>query len=63
MNCTVRYTTALAVFALVLGLNFAVQAQSFWPKNLGSTINTPLPEVNPVLTPGGDTLFFSRLNS
>ena len=35
---------------------------SFLPKNLGANINTTYDEINPVISPDGKTLFFTRVN-
>ncbi|MBL0742277.1 OmpA family protein [Chryseolinea lacunae] len=40
----------------------AVAQSAFIPKNLGAGINTTYDEINPVLSPDGKTLYFSRLN-
>lgn len=37
--------------------------QAFEPENLGDSINSPYDDVNPVFSPSGDTLYFSRINS
>ena len=55
-----RLVVLLSVLAFGVG---TAHAQLFWPENLGDSVNTEYPEVNPVMTKGGDTLFFSRINS
>lgn len=35
---------------------------SFAPRNLGDAVNTTYPEINPMLTPDGKTLYFTRAN-
>lgn len=35
---------------------------SFKPTNLGSTVNSEYPEINPIMHPDGKTLYFSRAN-
>lgn len=44
-------------------LTFSTTAQtSFKPVNLGSTVNSEYPEINPIMHPDGKTLYFSRAN-
>lgn len=44
-------------------LTFSSFAQtSFKPVNLGSTVNSQFPEINPIMHPDGKTLYFSRAN-
>lgn len=54
---------ALVVVGLLFGqASVSVFAQSFEPEILGPTINSQCPDVNPILSRGGDTLFFSRID-
>jgi OOP family OmpA-OmpF porin len=48
----------LSVLLLLL-FGFVARAQS--PENLGEAINSPHPELNPVIAPDGKTLYFSRV--
>lgn len=42
--------------------HLAQSQSSFLPKNLGKSINSTYDEINPVISPDGKTLFFSRPN-
>lgn len=46
---------------LLLGLNVTAQS-SFTPHNLGSNVNSVYPEINPILSIDGKTLYFTRVN-
>jgi outer membrane protein OmpA-like peptidoglycan-associated protein/Tol biopolymer transport system component len=50
-------------FFLAIGIFSQMNAQSsFLPKNLGSPVNSPYDEINPVISNDGKTLFFIRVN-
>lgn len=52
----------LLIFSF-LAFTIVVNAQgSFIPKALSEKINSQYPEINPILTPDGKTLYFSRCN-
>lgn len=54
---------AYSLFLLLLLLVQASLAQQvFGPEKLSAAINSPYPEINPILSPDGKTLFFVRLN-
>ncbi|MGC4020840.1 MAG: OmpA family protein [Cyclobacteriaceae bacterium] len=46
----------------VLSNHFLLAQSAFFPKNLGSSINSTYDDINPVITPDGKTLFFVRVN-
>lgn len=52
----------LSLFFLVSLINIASAQSSFLPHNLGDGVNTTYSEINPVLSPNGKTLYFSRIN-
>ena len=51
-----------AVILVFISVNVKAQNNSFFPQNLGPNVNTEYPEVNPVLSEDGKTLFFNRQN-
>ncbi len=52
-----------AAVVIALFVTLAAQSQtSFVPKNLGPQVNSEYPEINPVLSSDGKTLFFTRVN-
>lgn len=51
----------ITITFFVLG-NAIAQNNSFLPQNLGSNINSVYPELNPVLSEDGKTLYFNRQN-
>ena len=55
-----KATTLILGFILVG--HFANAQSSFLPKNLGTAINSPYDDINPVISPDGKTLFFVRAN-
>lgn len=62
----VRYSIFAVATTLLLGVFLqwspAVRGQSFFPKQLGGNVNAQCPDVKPVLSYGGDTLFFNRID-
>jgi outer membrane protein OmpA-like peptidoglycan-associated protein len=60
MNRTIKI--ALSIFLAFLVEALAQQNSSFFPKNLGKGVNTEYDEINPVLSPDGKTLYFTRVN-
>src|SRR5689334_38186 len=51
------------LFVLALLVAHGILAQSsFIPQGVGSGINTTYDEINPVLSPDGKTLYFTRVN-
>lgn len=64
MKAQYRLLAAVLGVVWLLGVGSAVPglAQSFTPELLKGRVNSDCPEVNPVLSKGGDTLFFSRVN-
>ena len=52
----------VGVLSLLGGSAASSFAQSFTPELLKGKINSGCPEINPVMSKGGDTLFFSRVN-
>lgn len=51
--------------SLLVGTAIAIGSQaqtSFIPVNLGSTVNSEYPEINPIMHPDGKTLYFTRAN-
>jgi outer membrane protein OmpA-like peptidoglycan-associated protein len=50
----------LAVLCLFI-TELAAQS-SFFPRNIGAPVNTSYSEINPVLSPDGQLLYFSRIN-
>ncbi len=53
------YFCVISFFALV---NTGNSQSTFVPKNMGSEINSPYDEINPVISPDRKTLYFTRLN-
>ncbi len=54
--------TLLPFYIFICLSGFAQQQSSFFPKNLGTPVNTTYHEINPVISPDGKTLFFTRVN-
>jgi outer membrane protein OmpA-like peptidoglycan-associated protein len=51
------------LFLLLVATNLVTAQSSFVPANVGATtVNSPFDDINPVLTPDGKTLFFTRVN-
>ena len=61
MKNLIRYFLPITFGLLLLGVNANAQS-SFTPHNIGSTINSVYPEINPVLSIDGKTLYFTRVN-
>lgn len=55
-----RFYCLITCFFALINSTFA--QSTFLPKNLGSEVNTPYDEINPVITADGKTLYFTRLN-
>lgn len=54
----------IKILATLLFYTYGVMAQSsFIPARLGETVNSSYVEINPVLTPDGKTLYFTRANN
>ena len=51
------------LFLILITLGVALQAQdNFTPKPLDPSVNTEYSELNPLISPDGKVLYFSRLN-
>lgn len=61
MNTTIKSICALA-WLIVLCMGSAYAQSSFVPQKAGNAINSIYPELNPVLSPDGNELFFVRAN-
>lgn len=48
-------------FSLIIFLPLATAAQ-FLPEHLSAAVNSDYDEINPVISPSGDTLYFTRVN-
>ena len=54
-----KYTLYLC---LCLFAHATLAQQAYAPEKLSASVNSPYPEINPVLSPDGNTLFFVRVN-
>lgn len=61
MKNLIKHILPITFGLLLLGVN-AVSQSSFTPHNLGSNVNSVYPEINPVLSVDGKTLYFTRVN-
>ncbi|MBY0426987.1 MAG: hypothetical protein K2Q22_15230, partial [Cytophagales bacterium] len=52
----------LLIFSLLISSLVGFSQESFVPKSVSPKINSEYPEINPMLTPDGKTLYFSRCN-
>ncbi len=52
----------LATLGLILLGSAAVAQSSFIPHNLGSNVNSAYPEINPIISLDGKTIYFTRVN-
>lgn len=61
MTKMMKHIISITLILLAIGINVNGQS-SFSPQNLGTNINSEYPEINPVLSVDGKTLYFSRVN-
>lgn len=59
-NAILRTLIVLAI--IVNALSIVTAQTSFLPANLGTSVNSEYPEINPILHPDGKILYFSRAN-
>ncbi|HPV56947.1 MAG TPA: hypothetical protein PKW61_07465, partial [Tenuifilaceae bacterium] len=59
-NAILKTLVVLAIIVNVLSI--ATAQTSFLPSNLGTSVNSEYPEINPILHPDGKILYFSRAN-
>ncbi len=54
----------ISIIILLIGCFFSLRGQqsSFLPQNLGEAVNSYYSEINPVMSPDGKTLYFTRVN-
>ncbi len=59
-----KYILALStlIIATTISRHSAHAQTSFKPINLGTTVNSEYPEINPIIDPNSKTLYFSRAN-
>jgi outer membrane protein OmpA-like peptidoglycan-associated protein len=56
------YLLQIIVCALVIFSHELSAQSSFMPKNLGPNVNSAYSEINPILSPDGNVLYFNRVN-
>jgi len=61
MKKLIKHILPITIGFILLGVNANAQS-SFTPHNLGSTVNSVYPEINPILSIDGKTLYFTRVN-
>ncbi len=61
MKNFIKHILPITIGLILLGINAKAQS-SFTPHNLGTTVNSVYPEINPVLSIDGKTLYFTRVN-
>lgn len=61
MKNLIKHILPITFGIMLLGVN-AVSQSSFIPHNLGSNVNSVYPDINPVLSVDGKTLYFTRVN-
>jgi len=61
MKNLIKHILPITFGIMLFGVN-AVSQSSFIPHNLGSNVNSVYPDINPVLSVDGKTLYFTRVN-
>jgi outer membrane protein OmpA-like peptidoglycan-associated protein len=61
MKNKTQHRIQIVLVILILGIQ-AIAQTSFKPVNLGPNVNTDCPEINPVISSDGKTLYFTRVN-
>ncbi len=61
MKNLIKHTLIITIGLIFLGATVFAQS-SFIPQNLGSNVNSVYPEINPVISIDGKTLYFTRVN-